>query len=144
MDSERYHDKIRLRICGLLIKDNSILLARIKSPVLNNLIWMPPGGGLEFGESINEGLEREFKEETNLEIEVGSLQFVNELVKPPFHAVELYYIVEEVGGSMQAGTDPEHSKDKQLIDDLKWFTIDSLTKYEVHPPKLLHYFGLQP
>ena len=32
--------------------------------------WICPGGELEFGEEIKEGIKREVKEETNLEIEL--------------------------------------------------------------------------
>ncbi len=37
-----------------------------------------PGGGHEFGEGLKETLEREFKEELSLEIEVGDLFYVND------------------------------------------------------------------
>ena len=32
--------------------------------------WMVPGGGLELGETLEEGVAREVEEETNLKVEV--------------------------------------------------------------------------
>lgn len=49
-----------------------LLLKRINPP----RIWSPPGGWVELLESPEEGVKREIKEETNLEVEVISPVFV--------------------------------------------------------------------
>lgn len=48
--------------------DNVLLIKR-----RDNGNWEPPGGVLELGESIEDGLRREVREETGAEIEVGPL-----------------------------------------------------------------------
>jgi 8-oxo-dGTP diphosphatase len=128
-----FKNRIRLRVNGLLKTGEALLMVQLKSPVTGKLIWMPPGGGLEFGESMKAGLQREFFEETGLKIEPGALAFVNELVQTPFHAVECYFWGQKAGGSLQLGTDPELAENDQLLQDLQWIPIDRLNEYPVVP-----------
>lgn len=141
MSADQYKHKVRIRTGGLLIKDESILLVRIQSPVSASPVWMPPGGGLEFGESLVECLEREFKEETGLVVTAGEMQFINEMIKPPFHAIEFYYLVSEKGGSLGLGTDPEHHATSQLIKDIKWIPVKDCANLAVSPAKLSSYLN---
>lgn len=135
-NGQQYQQKVRIRVCGLLIEDGAVLLAQIYSPVAGQLVWMPPGGGLEFGESIEECLQREFEEETGISVQVNSLQFINEFIQPPFHAVELYYSVNMVKGTKITGSDPEHSKDHQLLQKVEWISLDELSEYSISPDRL--------
>lgn len=132
-----FRGKTRVRVCGLLVEDNSILLAQIHSPVIKSLVWIPPGGGLQFGETMKECLIREFQEETNLQIDVRNLIHINELVADPYHALEFYFEVKAVGGEFALGSDPEISDDKQLLKDLKWISIDELADIDFAPQNLL-------
>ncbi|MBX2966026.1 MAG: NUDIX hydrolase [Cyclobacteriaceae bacterium] len=126
--------KIRIRVCGLCRQGNSLLL------VNHNLypgqdFWAPPGGGVEFGQPANEALIREFGEETGLEIAVKQFRCVAEFVKPPFHAVELFFEVEKTGGNLTVGSDPEVSDGQQLIKDVRfmpWAEVQALPDNEKH------------
>lgn len=141
MSGDIYKNRTRIRVNGLLIEDDAILLAQIKSPVTNQLIWMPPGGGLQLSEEIAACLRREFEEETGLHITRGPLIAINELVKPPFHAVELYFKVQKSGGELTLGGDPEHADDEQLIKDLRWIPLDELKDLATAPeclPEWIH------
>jgi 8-oxo-dGTP pyrophosphatase MutT (NUDIX family) len=51
----------------LLTPDREILLLRIQPPGGGDLFWITPGGGLELGESAEQGLRRELKEELGIE-----------------------------------------------------------------------------
>lgn len=113
------------------------MLAQIHSPVTNNLIWTPPGGGLQFGEPITDCLKREFKEETNLSVKVGSLVHVNELVRKPHHAIECYFEVTQTRGEEKLGKDPELTWDRQLLHDLQWIPIEELSELDFVPPALV-------
>lgn len=85
--------------------------------------WCIPGGCLELGETGEQGLAREVKEETNLDI--FNPEFFT--VRPNMHMkypngdevyyTDLVYIVKEFKGELK--------KDKEST-ELKWFNKDSL------------------
>jgi 8-oxo-dGTP diphosphatase len=54
--------------------------------------------GLQYGEAVNEALKREFLEETQTDITIGEMLFVNEFLEPPLHAIELFFKVEITHG----------------------------------------------
>ena len=56
----------RVTIKGLVVKDGKILL--MKEPLKRSGKWELPGGGLDFGEDIYEGLKREIEEEMGLKV----------------------------------------------------------------------------
>jgi ADP-ribose pyrophosphatase YjhB (NUDIX family) len=60
---------IKSGAAGAIIQDGKILLVR------HNLVnkWQIPGGGQEIGESIQQTVEREIKEELNLDLTAGPL-----------------------------------------------------------------------
>ncbi len=51
----------------LLTPNDEILLMRIRPPEGGDPFWITPGGGLEEGESIEDGLRRELEEELGIE-----------------------------------------------------------------------------
>lgn len=136
-DGSSFRDRLRVRVCGILIQDDAILLAQIHSPVVDDLVWTPPGGGLEFGEHMKDCLKREFAEETNLQVNVKDLVHINELVEDPFHAVEFYFEVTGIAGEAKKGRDPELSWNQQLLHDLKWIPLDKLEEIRFAPENLL-------
>ncbi|TAH18873.1 MAG: NUDIX domain-containing protein [Cytophagales bacterium] len=90
---EIYKHKYRVRVCGICIDEQQILLVKQEGLAHIPYLWIAPGGGLEFGETLQEALKREFFEETTLEAEIGNLLFTNQYVAPPFHAVEFFFQV---------------------------------------------------
>jgi ADP-ribose pyrophosphatase YjhB (NUDIX family) len=71
--------------------------------------WICPGGGLEFGEGIEEGIKREIKEETNLDIElIKPLLPFERIVKEEgkeMHVVYIDYLARVKGGELKVGSD---------------------------------------
>ena len=132
--AEQFGGRIRVRSCGILIEGNSILLVNQKGLNDEPNWWSPPGGGVDYGETIEEALIREFREETGLKIEVGSLIETSEYIKAPFHAIELFYAVKQTGGELTIGRDPE--LDIQIIQDVKLVTFNNillLSNQQIHP-----------
>ncbi|MGN7478561.1 NUDIX domain-containing protein [Solibacillus silvestris] len=66
---------VRIRCTGLIIENNSILLVEYDH---NGVHYNLPGGGLEPGETIIEGVAREVFEETSAHVDVGPLALIYE------------------------------------------------------------------
>ncbi len=88
-----------VRVYGLLIIDNKILI--VEEPVKNKQIIKFPGGGLEFGEGTIAGLQREFREE--LQVEITNIRhfyttdfFVQSFINPEHQVISIYYLVDAI------------------------------------------------
>ena len=62
-------DKFNIRVYGIFIKYQKVLL--VKENMNGYEFTKFPGGGLEFGEGLTEGLKREIREELNLDCEIN-------------------------------------------------------------------------
>ena len=130
-----YGNRLRVRVCGICIENDQILLLSHRGIGNTDTFWCPPGGGVQFEETTHEALQREFIEETGLEVTIGDLLFVNEFMKPPLHALELFFEVKITGGRLRLGIDPEMTADSQIIQEVRWMYFEEIKKYptdEVH------------
>lgn len=88
-----------VRVYGLLINDaNEVLISDEQEYSMRFTKF--PGGGLEYGEGLIEGLKREFVEECNTEVEVISHFYTTDFfVKSAFNdsqIISVYYLVKAV------------------------------------------------
>ncbi|KAA5540172.1 NUDIX hydrolase [Adhaeribacter rhizoryzae] len=118
-----YSGKLRVRVCGVLIEDKKILLVRHQGITGKYALWSPPGGGLAYGEKVLDCLEREFREETGLAITPKRFLFLREFLNEPLHALELFFEVAILGGTLKTGSDPELSPDDQLIQEVAFKSL---------------------
>ncbi|MFN3315383.1 MAG: NUDIX domain-containing protein, partial [Raineya sp.] len=123
-----FGNHLRVRVCGICIENDKILLIKHKNIGKQGYLWSPPGGGLQFGESVVDCLKREFMEETNLKIEVKRFLFVHEFLAPPLHAIELFFEVSILEGSLKLGTDPEMQEREQILEEVAFLGYESIIK----------------
>lgn len=121
-----YGHKVRVRACGICVKNDSLLLVNHSGLNNNRPLWIPPGGGIKPGESATQALEREFLEETGLNIEVHNFLFLNEFIKEPLHAIELFFRVSILNGRLITGIDPETDTHHQIIKEVRFVTFSEL------------------
>ena len=94
----------------MVISQGRALLVRRGAPPLQGE-WSIPGGMLETGETIMEGVRRELTEETGVEVRVNGLIEVFERIsldeagKHKYHYVVLDYYCDAIGGEPRAGSD---------------------------------------
>lgn len=115
-----------MRVSGILVENNKILLVRHQGLNGTYNLWSPPGGGLAYGEKILDCLVREFAEETGLRILPGRFLFMREYLNEPLHAIELFFAVKLIGGTLQVGLDPELSAQAQLIQEVAFKSLADL------------------
>jgi 8-oxo-dGTP diphosphatase len=133
MDSEVakvYGNKVRIRACGLCWENDRLLMVNHKG-ITDTDFWAPPGGGVEFGFSVEETLKKEFLEETGLKIMAGPFLFACEYLEKPIHSVELFFEVTAIGGKLKVGSDPEI----QIIEAVQYIEFSKIKKLpnqEVH------------
>lgn len=112
---------------GVTIRDSSVLIMRRARPPLQGE-WSIPGGGLEVGEPIAEGVRREVEEETGIHVRVlDHIETFERIVRDEsgrvqYHYVILDYLCEAIGGELRAGGDAT---------DVAWVPERELPKYSL-------------
>lgn len=115
--SREYPDRPVVGVGGVVIEKGRALLIRRGSEPLRGE-WSIPGGTLELGESLEQGVARELLEETGLEVLVLELIEVFDRIfpgddswtaekhgAPRFHFVIVDYLCERIRGEARAGSD---------------------------------------
>jgi len=127
---EKFGNKLRVRVCGILIEEGKILMIKHRSIGKNGMLWAPPGGGMQYGESAEKTIQREFEEETGLKINVDRYLFTHEFLNPPLHAIELFFEVSRLAGDLKRGYDPEMHKDEQIIAQVAFLDMDKIKEID--------------
>lgn len=92
----------RIRLTGILIEDGRVLVQR--QVLKERSHWNFPGGALEPGETLEECLRREMREECGLEVEVGELLYVCDRFRSlGRQTVDMSFLVRRVRGRLLEG-----------------------------------------
>src|SRR6266498_1096170 len=84
-----------IRVYGLLINDKKQVLVSDEY-IRGGYYTKFPGGGLELGEGTRDCLKREFKEEMNLDVEIGEHLYTTDFYQasafnPAYQIISIYY-----------------------------------------------------
>ena len=122
-------ENIRVRIAVVIPKDNEILLVRHSKKGRN--YWLIPGGGVDYGETIQDCARREIKEETNLDIKLIKLLFISESVSVEHgrHLLNLTFL-----GQASNPMDEIKVLSDERVQEARFVPVDKLDKIELHPP----------
>ncbi len=113
-ENREYPSRPIIGVGGVVVRDGRVLLARRGTEPLKGQ-WSIPGGMLEAGETLKQGVKRELREEAGLEVAVLDLIEVCERIIPApagshppgprYHYVILDYLCTATGGHMRPGGD---------------------------------------
>lgn len=118
---------------GVVIQDDRALLIRRGSEPLKGE-WSIPGGMLELGETLEDGVRRELREETGLDVRVlGLIEVFDRIVPEPppetpgpprYHYVIADYLCEPLNGTPQPSSD---------VTELAFAAEDELERFRLTP-----------
>jgi 8-oxo-dGTP diphosphatase len=132
--SREYPERPVVGVGGVVIENGrALLIRRGREPLLGE--WSIPGGSLELGETLEEGVARELLEETGLKVRVLELIEVFDRIYvestagteepkkgPRYHYVIVDYLCERIRGDAVAASD---------VTDVAFAREDELEKYRL-------------
>ena len=133
--------EIRPIVLGIVKKGNKLLVNKGYDKVTNKEFYRCIGGGIEFLENSKDALKRQFKEELNIDIEVGGFLGIAENIftfnGKNAHELILFYNV---------FIKDEDYKEKYIIDgevNAMWIDINKFQNKEliIYPEQIFRYLN---
>ena len=131
------------RVGGVLIHNGRVLMQNAEGDDGYAFV----GGHVAFGETTDETLVREFKEEIGADIKIERLLMVNENFLPwgnrPCQQINLYYLI-----SLKNETQIPLDKNFKALDELGnertllnmcWIPLDEVSGMKIYPPQAKEY-----
>lgn len=132
--SREYPERPVMGVGGVIVdRGRTVLIRRGTEPLRGE--WSIPGGTIEIGETLEDAVRRELREETGLEVRVLELIELFDRIyidngapssqdkkKPRYHYVIADYLCELIGGEPRAGSD---------VTDLAFAREDELAKFRL-------------
>jgi len=86
----------RVAVRGIIFKDGKLLCQKLTAYRRNDRdFWCTPGGGLDMGELLEDGLKRELIEETGIEPKIGRLLFMQQFTEDgKKEQMEFFFLIE--------------------------------------------------
>ena len=122
-----YPDRPIVGVGAVIVESGRALVVRRGTEPLKGE-WSIPGGVLELGETLREGVTREALEETGLTVEAGEvLEVVDRIIRDPggktqYHFVLVDFLCHRTSGEPRAGGDAV---------ELRWVTAEDLPALQI-------------
>ncbi len=115
--------KPRVTSAVLVVHDGKCLLAERNKENYKGY-WVIPGGGVKFGETIQDAAIREIKEETNLDVEIIKLIGYKEIinVSGDYHSIVFFYLAKPKHMNIEA---------KEDISSAKFFSLEEIKQLKI-------------
>lgn len=116
---------------AILLHDDQVLLIQRGTPPAQGL-WTLPGGAIEVGESPEEAVIREIREECQLEVTpVCVVEIVNKVIRDErgsvlYHYVILDYLVQRRASQREHAPQPASD-----VSDVRWVSLNELAEYDL-------------
>jgi len=123
---------MRIRVAGIIPMEDGFALMHRTGNKVNGILdyHVFPGGGLEEGETLEEGTAREIKEEFGIEVKVKQKEY--------------FFLCEYISGKLGTGDGPEFNKDPQYADRGDFtpeiIKIEDIEKINLLPPQIREKF----
>jgi ADP-ribose pyrophosphatase YjhB (NUDIX family) len=122
--SREYPDRPIVGVGGIVVQNERVLLVRrAKAPRTGE--WSIPGGMLELGEKLCDGVEREIEEETGLRVKSERVLDVFDSIvsdstgKIQYHYALIDYLCSVLGGELRAASD---------VSEVRWATFEEVQR----------------
>lgn len=114
-------DKINVRVYATIVKDKKVLV--LHEEYVGEQLMKFPGGGLEFGESVLECVQRELDEELNIKVKnIEHLYTQEDFLVSKFRNSEqlltIYYLAEMIDENELLIMDP-------CIEKIEWVSLET-------------------
>lgn len=129
--------KIRNIARGIITKEHQVLLIEVESN--DSRWWILPGGGQDFGETIEQTLTRECEEELGIGVEIKDFVMLREFVGPNRsetvgglgnkHFVEYYF-------TLRALADPDLNTREDTHRQIRWVDAHEVRSLKFFPKTL--------
>ncbi len=128
MESLFRNKSLRVRVAAL-IKDKKGKILLVQQTKKNSSYWLLPGGGIEFGETAEEALQRELKEELSLQVVQSEFLLLNESIDP----LKKKHLVQLVFQTKVKELVPTLSPKEKAISGFGYFTPKEILDMDLRP-----------
>ena len=113
--------------------DQILLVNHVKAGEYD--FWVAPGGGVEGAETLADAAVREVKEESGLDITVGQIAYIEELIQPSQRECKFWFVGELIGGNLDVSA---NEATREFIVNARFFHRSELAGKVVFPPIVTH------